>query len=101
VAVDLRRSSPTFGRWVGATLSEENHCALWVPPGFAHGFLVLSETAHFLYKCTDFYAPRDEHAIRWNDRHLNISWPLPSGSTPVLSERDAAAAEFGSAEYYP
>lgn len=101
VAVDLRRSSPSFGRWVGVTLSEQNHHALWVPPGFAHGFLVLSEAAHFLYKCTDFYAPEDERAIRWDDPDLTITWPLPRGTLPALSPRDAAAGSFRDAEYFP
>jgi dTDP-4-dehydrorhamnose 3,5-epimerase len=101
VAVDLRRSSPTFGRWVGAVLSDENHSAMWVPAGFAHAFLVLSAAAHFLYKCTDFYAPEHERAIRWDDPDLAIDWPLPAGATPSLSSRDAAAASFREAECYP
>jgi dTDP-4-dehydrorhamnose 3,5-epimerase len=101
VAVDLRRSSPTFGQWVGAVLTQENHTLMWVPPGFAHGFLVLSEAAHFLYKCTDFYSPKDEHAIRWDDPDLAISWPLPPGTAPALSARDAAARAFRDAESYP
>ncbi len=101
VAVDVRRSSPTFGRWVGAVLTQENHTLMWVPPGFAHGFLVLSEAAHFLYKCTDFYAPKDERAIRWDDPDLAISWPLPLGAQPALSARDAAAEAFRDAESYP
>src|SRR5580658_2815933 len=94
VAVDLRRSSPTFGRWVGAELTEDNHHMLWVPPGFGHGFLVLSESARFLYKCTDFYAPEDERSIAWNDPDLDIRWPLPAGVSPVISARDAAAVRF-------
>ena len=101
VAVDLRRSSPTFGRWVGAVLSQENHTLMWVPPGFAHGFVVLSEAAHFLYKCTDFYAPKDERAIRWDDPDVGITWPLPAGAVPALSARDAAAQRFRDAESYP
>jgi dTDP-4-dehydrorhamnose 3,5-epimerase len=100
VAVDLRRSSPTFGKWVGAQLSEDNHHMLWVPPGFGHGFVVLSESAHFLYKCTDFYAPQDEHAIAWNDPDLNIDWQLPAQVQPVLSARDGAAGRFRDAEAY-
>ena len=100
VAVDLRRSSPTFGRWVGAQLSEDNHHLLWVPPGFGHGFVVLSESAHFLYKCTDFYAPEDEHAIAWDDPDLNIDWQLPPHVRPVLSARDSAAGRFRDAETY-
>jgi dTDP-4-dehydrorhamnose 3,5-epimerase len=101
VAVDIRRSSPTFGQWVGATLSEENHHMLWVPPGFAHGFLVLSESADFLYRCTDFWAPAHERAIAWNDPDLGIAWPLPSGSQPLLSANDAVAGSFRDAEYFP
>jgi dTDP-4-dehydrorhamnose 3,5-epimerase len=101
VAVDLRRSSPTFGKWVGAELNQDNHHMLWVPPGFAHGFVVLSELTHFLYKCTDFYAPKDEHAIAWNDPDLDIDWRLPAGAQPVLSARDAAAGRFREARYYP
>jgi dTDP-4-dehydrorhamnose 3,5-epimerase len=100
VAVDLRRSSPTFGRWVGVTLSGENHHELWVPAGFAHGFVVLSESAHFLYKCTDFYAPQLERAIRWDDPDLEVEWPLPAGASPVLSARDAAAVPFREAELF-
>jgi dTDP-4-dehydrorhamnose 3,5-epimerase len=101
VAVDLRRSSPTFGKWVGAELTQDNHHMLWVPPGFGHGFVVLGDSAHFLYKCTDFYAPQDEHAIAWNDPDLNIDWRLPPGVTPSLSARDAAGKPFRNAEYYP
>jgi dTDP-4-dehydrorhamnose 3,5-epimerase len=100
VAVDLRRSSPTFGRWVGAELSQDNHYMLWVPPGFGHGFVVLSESAHFLYKCTDFYAPEDEHAIAWNDAELKIDWHLPAGVQPILSGRDKSAKPFRDSEYY-
>jgi dTDP-4-dehydrorhamnose 3,5-epimerase len=101
VAVDLRRSSPTFGKWVGAELTEDNHHMLWVPPGFGHGFVVLSESTHFLYKCTDFYAPEDEHAIAWNDPDLQIDWRLPADAQPVLSARDKAAKRFRDAQYYP
>jgi dTDP-4-dehydrorhamnose 3,5-epimerase len=101
IAVDLRRSSPTFGKWVGAELTQDNHHMLWVPPGFAHGFVVLSEAAHFLYKCTDFYFPQDEQAIAWNDPQLDIDWRLPTGVQPVLSTRDAAAGRFHEARYYP
>ena len=101
VVVDIRRSSPTFGRWVGVTLTEENHNMLWVPPGFAHGFVVLSETADFLYRCTDFWAPQHERAIQWNDPDLGISWPLSADTVPVLSAKDAAAKRFKDAEYYP
>jgi dTDP-4-dehydrorhamnose 3,5-epimerase len=101
VAVDLRRSSPTFGRWVGAVLSDENQEMLWVPPGFAHGFLVLSTTADFQYKCTDFYAPEHEQAIRWNDPDLAIDWPLPDGQAPLLSAKDLGAKPFASAATFP
>ena len=101
VAVDIRRSSPTFGRWVGVTLTEENHHMLWVPPGFAHGFLVLSESADFLYRCTDFWAPPHERAIAWNDSELNIDWPLSAGAQPILSGKDAVAKSFRDAEYFP
>jgi dTDP-4-dehydrorhamnose 3,5-epimerase len=100
VAVDLRRSSPTFGRWVGATLSDENHHMLWIPPGFAHGFLVLSESADLAYKCTDFYAPPHERSIRWDDEELDIAWPLPAGVEPLLSAKDRAARAFREAEYF-
>jgi dTDP-4-dehydrorhamnose 3,5-epimerase len=74
---------------------------LWVPPGFAHGFMVLSESVHFLYKCTQFYEPADERAIRWDDADIGIRWPLPAGTQPVISGRDAAARLFRDAEYYP
>lgn len=86
VAVDIRKGSPTFGQWVGMELSEENHCQLYVPPGFAHGFCVLSETADFLYKCTDFYAPGDEHGIVWNDPDIGVDWP---GRDFLISGKDA------------
>jgi dTDP-4-dehydrorhamnose 3,5-epimerase len=99
IAVDLRRSSPTFGKWVSGELTEENHHTLWVPPGFGHGVLVLSESAHFRYKCTDFYAPEDEHAIAWNDPDLKIDWRLPVGVQPVLSPRDRAAKRFRDAPH--
>lgn len=99
VAVDLRQSSPTFGRWVGEHLSEENKKQLWIPPGFAHGFLVLSEMADFLYLATDFYAPEHERTIAWNDPELNISWPLQA--QPILSDKDRGAPGFRAAEVYP
>jgi dTDP-4-dehydrorhamnose 3,5-epimerase len=89
VAVDVRESSPTFGQWVGVTLSSDNRRQLWVPPGFAHGFLVNSEVAEFQYKCTSFYAPASEGSIRWDDAELKINWPI--GREPVLSAKDAAA----------
>jgi dTDP-4-dehydrorhamnose 3,5-epimerase len=90
VAVDIRRDSPTFGRWVGAELSADNHRQLWVPPGLAHGFLVLTDTADFLYKTTEFYSPQDEGAVRWDDPDLAIAWP-DLGEAPTLSAKDAAA----------
>ncbi len=89
VAVDIRRSSPTFGRWHGVTLSGSNKRQFYVPPGFAHGFQVVSETALFHYKCTDFYCPKHEAGIRWDDPQIGIQWPLPD---PLLSSRDAAAS---------
>ena len=101
VAVDVRRSSANFGRWVGHVLSAENREALWVPPGFAHGFLALSDNVGLTYKCTDFYAPEHERVIRWDDPDLGIDWPLPRGVEPTLSTRDAAASSFSDAETYP
>lgn len=88
VAVDIRRSSPTFGRWVGARLDAENKRALWVPPGFAHGFLTLSESADFQYKCTDVYHPSSERTIRWDDPDLGIDWPLDGAIEVQLSDKD-------------
>jgi dTDP-4-dehydrorhamnose 3,5-epimerase len=99
VAVDLRRASPTFGKWVAERLSAENRRMMWVPPGFAHGFLVLSERAEFLYKTTDYYAPQHERTLLWNDPALGIPWPL-SGE-PVLKPRDAAGARLADAETFP
>jgi dTDP-4-dehydrorhamnose 3,5-epimerase len=90
VAVDIRRSSPTFGRWVGVELSADNHRQFWIPPGFAHGFTVLSETADFLYKTTDFHAPQAEGSVRWNDPALGIEWP-DAGVPRLLSTKDEAA----------
>jgi dTDP-4-dehydrorhamnose 3,5-epimerase len=98
VAVDVRRSSKTFGKWVGAHLSEHNKRMLWIPPGFAHGFLVLSDYADFLYKTTAFYAPEHERTIIWDDPDLSISWP--QGVKPELSDKDAAAPLFSEAEVY-
>jgi dTDP-4-dehydrorhamnose 3,5-epimerase len=98
VAVDLRRSSPTFGKWSGALLSAENKRQMWVPEGFAHGFLVLSDGAEFLYKTTDYYAPENERGIVWNDPELGIDWPIEG--EPVLSKKDAEAAPFMDAIYY-
>lgn len=91
VCVDIRRGSSTFGQWYGVYLSAENHRQLYVPPGFAHGFCVVSESADFLYKCTDFYTPGDEYSIRWNDPQIKIEWPI---SEPLLSDKDARAPLF-------
>lgn len=99
VAVDIRKSSPTFGKWVGVELSEDNHRQLWVPPGFAHGFLVISETADFLYKTTDYYAPDYERCIAWNDMQIGIEWPQIE-EAPKLSKKDAGGAAFRSAEVF-
>jgi dTDP-4-dehydrorhamnose 3,5-epimerase len=101
VAVDLRRSSPTFGRWVGAVLSDENHHQLWVPPGFAHGFYVVSEQADLVYKCTALYASERDRALRWDDPDLGIEWPLAVAGPPILSSKDAAAPGLAEAECYP
>jgi len=98
VVVDLRRGSPTFGRWEGVELTEENKRMLWIPPGFAHGYLVLSDSADFLYKTTDFYAPEHERCLLWNDPALGISWPL-SGE-PILSAKDRAGKSLSEAEVY-
>lgn len=99
VAVDVRRSSPTFGKWVGVHLSAQNKRQLWVPEGFAHGFLVLSDYAEFLYKTTDYYAPAHERSIRWDDPQLAIDWPL-DGLTPVLSAKDQQGSTFADAEVF-
>lgn len=98
VAVDLRKSSPTFGKWVGVQLSAENKRQLWIPEGFAHGFVVLSESAEFLYKATDYWAPVHERTVRWNDSALNICWPI--SETPTLAEKDAAGFSFVKAEVF-
>jgi len=90
VAVDIRRGSPSFGKWVGVDLSAENHRQLWIPPGFAHGFLVLSDLADFLYKTTNYYAPTSEGAVRWDDDDVGIAWP-DAGVAPQLSDKDIAA----------
>lgn len=98
VAVDLRRSSPTFGKWVGAVLSAENKKQLWVPEGFGHGFVVLSDVAEFLYKTTDYYAPEHERCIMWNDPDLAIDWPMQG--EPVLSAKDSQGAAFKRADVF-
>lgn len=100
VAVDIRKSSPTFGKWTGAALSSDNKAMLWVPPGFAHGFYVISKEAEFIYKCTDYYAPEHEQSIKWNDPDLAIDWPLIPGTQPLLSPKDDAGVSFKSAEIY-
>jgi len=100
VVVDVRRSSPTFGRWLAEPLSSERAVALWVPPGFAHGFYVTSERATVLYKCTDFYAPSYERTIRWNDPALAIDWPLREGASPLVSPKDAAGKLLGDTETF-
>lgn len=105
VAVDLRTKSPTFGQWVGEYLSEENNRLLWVPPGFAHGFLVTSDTADFQYKCTDLYAPKYDRSIRWNDSALNVNWGIVNAQALLLSDKDRDAPNLQQAmaelkEYY-
>jgi dTDP-4-dehydrorhamnose 3,5-epimerase len=101
VAVDLRRSSLTFGRWVGTMLSEENQHQLWIPPGFAHGFYVLSDHADVIYKCTEPFDAAGDRAVRWNDRDLAIAWPLAGSDPPTLSAKDAAAPPLAETEGYP
>ncbi len=105
VAVDIRLGSPTFGKWVGAILSSQNLNMLWIPPGFAHGFLVLSATADVQYQATDYYAPAHERTLLWNDPRVNIQWPKLTGprtaSEPVLSEKDRAGKLLSDAEVYP
>lgn len=101
VAVDVRKSSPTFGQWVGEYLSAANHRMMWVPPGFAHGFLVLSERVEFLYKCTDFYDPGSERTVLWNDPEIGIEWPLPAGVAPIVSDKDRVGTRLAEAEYFP
>jgi dTDP-4-dehydrorhamnose 3,5-epimerase len=98
VAVDLRRSSPGFGRWVGAELSEDNHRQMWIPPGFAHGFLVLTPSADFLYKATDYYAPEHERCILWNDAEIGIQWP--TATSPLLSAKDQQGLRLREAECF-
>lgn len=100
VAVDMRKSSSTFSQWVGVYLSAENKRQLWVPEGFAHGFLVLSDGAEFLYKCTDYYNPEHEHTILWNDTTLNIDWPVKAGESPRLSGKDEDGKRFNDAVYF-
>lgn len=98
VAVDVRQGSPTFGKWVGVTLSAENKKQLWIPPGFAHGFAVLSESADFVYKCTDSYAPEHERTLLWNDESIGVEWPLES--EPILSDKDRNGTTFDKLETF-
>ena len=100
VAVDMRQGSATFGQWVSCELSGDNHKMMWVPPGFAHGFYVMTESAEFVYKCTDYYAPQHERSVRWNDKDLAIDWQLVDGKDPILSEKDAEAPSFVDAEKF-
>ena len=99
VAVDIRKSSPDFGKWAGAVLSAENRQMFWVPPGFAHGFYVMSDQAEFVYKCTDYYAPEHERSILWNDPRIGIEWPL-GAETPLLSAKDEAGVRLFDAEVF-
>ena len=98
VAVDVRRSSPTFGQWVGAELNETNHCQMWVPAGFAHGFVVLSDEADFLYKTTDYYAPQHERCIAWNDPAVGVKWPI--SEMPQLSVKDQQGLSLSATEVF-
>ncbi|MBA3011232.1 MAG: dTDP-4-dehydrorhamnose 3,5-epimerase [Proteobacteria bacterium] len=100
VAVDIRKNSPDFGKWTGVVLSAENKDMFWVPPGFAHGFYVMSGQAEFVYKCTDYYAPEFERSIFWNDPAIGIDWPLVNGQPPKLSPKDAAGLLLETAEVF-
>lgn len=100
VAVDMRKSSATFGRWTGVLLSAENKRQLWIPEGFAHGFYVLSESAEFVYKCTDYYNPQSEHSLMWNDEAIGIAWPLIDGELPLLSAKDREGKPFADSVYF-
>ena len=100
VAVDLRLRNPSFGRWVGVWLSADRHNSLWIPPGFAHGFYVTSDTADLLYKCTDFFSPDCDHTLRWDDPDIGIDWPLLDGKPPQLSAKDLAGAPLDRAEVF-
>lgn len=101
VVVDVRKSSPTFGQWVGEYLSADNRRMMWIPPGFAHGFAVLSERVDFLYKCTDYYDPASERTLLWNDPALGIEWPIPPGVQPIVSEKDRVGVPFSHIEPLP
>ncbi len=100
VAVDMRKSSPTFGQWVGEVLSAENKKQLWVPEGFAHGFYVMTESAEFVYKCTDYYAPEFDRSLKWNDPEVGIEWPLIDGKQPLLSAKDENGRSFAEADTF-
>jgi dTDP-4-dehydrorhamnose 3,5-epimerase len=100
VAVDIRKESPDFGKWVGVILSAENKRQFWVPPGFSHGFYVMSKDAEFVYKCTNYYAPEHEKSIRWDDPEVGIDWPLIQGEKPLLSEKDAQGKFLETAEVF-
>jgi len=99
--VDLRQGSPSFGRWWGAELNDRNHHMLWVPPGLAHGILIVSERADFLYKCTDLYSPRHERTLAWDDPAVGIQWPIPPGVQPKLSPKDLVGKSFAEIEKFP
>jgi dTDP-4-dehydrorhamnose 3,5-epimerase len=101
VMVDLRRSSSSFGKWWGVELSADNHRMLWVPPGLAHGILITSEAADFLYKCTDLYSPQDERTLAWNDPKVGVQWPIPAGVAPKLSAKDAVGQTLAEIETFP
>jgi dTDP-4-dehydrorhamnose 3,5-epimerase len=100
VVVDLRRSSRSFGKWWGVELSDRNHNMIWIPPGLAHGMLVISATADFLYKCTDIYSPAHERTLAWNDSYVGIEWPVPSGVQPKLSPKDTKGRSFDEIEKF-
>ena len=100
VAVDMRRNSPSFGQWVGEILSAENKRQLWVPEGFAHGFYVISDSAEFVYKCTDYYAPEHDRSLKWNDPTVGIEWPLVNDQQPLLSAKDEAGKSFEEADTF-
>jgi dTDP-4-dehydrorhamnose 3,5-epimerase len=100
VAVDMRKKSPTFGKWVGEVLSVENKKQLWVPEGFAHGFYVMTESAEFVYKCTDYYAPEFDRSLKWNDSEVGIVWPLVDGKQPLVSEKDENGKSFAEADTF-
>jgi dTDP-4-dehydrorhamnose 3,5-epimerase len=100
VAVDMRKNSPTFGKWVGEILSAENKKQLWVPEGFAHGFYVMTESAEFVYKCTDYYAPEFDCSLKWNDPSVGIEWPLVDGKQPLVSEKDENGKSFTEADTF-